>query len=57
MYQVTAAKGAMIKGYGMTLEDGLWLEHSLVNYIMGTEDFAEETMASIEKRKLIYKAK
>jgi len=54
---VRATKEAMIRGYGMTLEDGLRLEYSLVNYIMGTEDFTEGTTAFMEKRKPIYKAK
>ena len=54
---IRASKEAMIKGYGMTLEDGLRLEFSLVNYVMGTEDFAEGTTAFVEKRKPVYKAK
>jgi len=54
---VRASKEAMIRGYGMTLEDGLRLEYSLVNYIMGTEDFTEGTTAFIEKKKPVYKGK
>lgn len=54
---VRAAKEAMVRGYSMTLEDGLRLENSLVAYIMGTEDFTEGTTAFVEKRKPIYKAK
>lgn len=54
---VRASKEAMIRGYGMTLEDGLRLEYSLVSYIMGTEDFTEGTTAFIEKRKPVYKGK
>lgn len=54
---VRAAKEAMIRGYGMTLEDGLRLEYSLVNYIMGTEDFTEGTTAFVEKRKPVFKGK
>lgn len=54
---VRAAKEAMIRGYSMTLEDGLKLENSLAAYIMGTEDFTEGTTAFVEKRKPVYKAK
>jgi enoyl-CoA hydratase/carnithine racemase len=54
---VRAAKEAMVKGYSMSLEDGLRLEDSLVAYIMGTEDFTEGTKAFVEKRKPDYKAK
>lgn len=54
---VRAAKEAMIRGYGMTLEDGLRLENSLEAYVMATEDFTEGTTAFVEKRKPIYKAR
>jgi len=54
---VRAAKEAMVRGYSMTLEDGLRLENSLVAYVMGTEDFTEGTTAFVEKRKPDYKAK
>jgi enoyl-CoA hydratase/carnithine racemase len=54
---VRAAKEAMVKGYSMSLEDGLKLENSLVAYLLGTEDFTEGTTAFIEKRKPSYKAK
>ncbi|MDH5695907.1 MAG: enoyl-CoA hydratase-related protein [Dehalococcoidia bacterium] len=52
-----AAKEAMIRGFSMTLEDGLRLESSLFNYLLGTEDFTEGTAAFVEKRKPVYKAK
>ena len=52
---VRASKEAMIRGCSMTLEDGLRLEYSLVNYIMGTEDFTEGTTAFVEKRKPAFK--
>ncbi len=54
---VRASKEAMIRGYSMTLEDGLRLEFSLVNYVMGTEDFTEGTTAFVEKRKPAFKVK
>jgi len=54
---VRATKEAMIRGSGMTLEDGLRLESSLEAYVMGTEDYTEGTSAFVEKRKPIFKAK
>ena len=54
---VRAAKEAMIKGSSLTLEDGLRLENSLFNYLLGTEDFAEGAAAFQEKRKPTFKAK
>jgi len=54
---VRAAKEAMIRGSGMTLDDGLRLENSLNSYLFGTEDFTEGITAFSEKRKPVYKAK
>jgi len=54
---VRAAKEAMIRGGSMTLEDGLQLEGSLENYLLGTEDFTEGTTAFLEKRKPVFKEK
>ena len=54
---VRATKEAMIRGYGMTLEEGLRLEYSLTSYVMSTEDFTEGTTAFVEKRKPVFKAK
>ena len=54
---VRAVKEAMVRGYSMTLEEGLRLEQSLLAYIMGTEDFEEGNRAFVEKRKPTYKAK
>ena len=54
---VRAAKEAMIRGYSMTLEEGLRLENALISYTFSTEDFIEGTNAFAEKRKPAYKAK
>jgi enoyl-CoA hydratase/carnithine racemase len=54
---VRAAKEAMIRGYSMTLEEGLRLENALIAYTFGTEDFIDGTIAVVEKRKPVYKAK
>ncbi len=54
---VRATKEAMIRGYSMTLEEGLQLEGSLANRIRETEDFMEGARAFAEKRKPDYKAK
>ncbi len=54
---VRAAKEAMIRGYSMSLEDGLRLESSLFAYLLETDDFSEGAAAFIEKRKPVYKAK
>jgi enoyl-CoA hydratase/carnithine racemase len=54
---VRATKEAMIRGYNMTLEEGLELERVLANYISTTEDFVEGINAFAEKRPPRYKAK
>ena len=54
---VRAVKEAMVRGYSMTLEDGLRLENSQMAYAMTTEDFSEGITAFTEKRKPVYKAK
>jgi enoyl-CoA hydratase/carnithine racemase len=54
---VRAAKEVMIRGSSMTLEEGLRLESSLFNYLLGTEDFAEGAAAFKEKRKPTFKTK
>jgi len=52
-----AAKKAMIQGSSMTLEEGLNLELSLFNHLLGTEDHAEGVAAFTEKRKPNYQGK
>ncbi|MFC2004206.1 enoyl-CoA hydratase/isomerase family protein, partial [Chloroflexota bacterium] len=54
---VRAVKEAMIKGYSMTLEEGLGLEKELSNYLRSTEDFMEGARAFAEKRPPVYRAK
>ena len=54
---VRAVKEAMIRGYDMTLEEGLELEKGLASYIRTTQDFVEGTKAFAEKRPPQYKAK
>ncbi|MFC1936930.1 enoyl-CoA hydratase/isomerase family protein [Chloroflexota bacterium] len=54
---VRGAKQAMLRGSSMSLDEGLKLENSLINYLFGTEDFIEGTTAFAEKRKPAYKAK
>lgn len=53
---VRAVKEAMIRGYEMTLEDGLALEKELSNSVRNTQDFKEGTRAFAEKRPPNYKA-
>jgi E-phenylitaconyl-CoA hydratase len=54
---VRATKEAMIRGYSMTLEEGLDLEKQLVAKIRATEDFMEGARAFAQKRPPQYKAK
>lgn len=55
--QVRAVKEAMIRGYDMTLDEGLQLERDLSNYVRTTDDFMEGARAFTEKRKPDWKAK
>jgi E-phenylitaconyl-CoA hydratase len=54
---VRAVKEAMIKGYDLSLEEGLRLERELANRIRMTEDFMEGARAFAEKRPPQYKGK
>ena len=54
---VRATKEAYLKGYNMTLEEGLQLEREKVAYIQTTEDFMEGARAFAQKRPPQYKAK
>ncbi len=54
---VGATKEAMIRGYSMTLEEGLRLERELASRLRHTEDFIEGAKAFAEKRLPQYKAK
>ncbi len=54
---VRATKEAIIRGYSMTLEEGLRLEKELANGLRSTDDFVEGTKAFAEKRPPNYKAK
>jgi len=55
--QVRAVKEAMIRGYDMTLDEGLRLETEMLNRVRSTEDYMEGARAFVEKRKPNWKAK
>ena len=54
---VRATKEAILRGYDMTLPDGLFLEAEQVAYIMSTEDFMEGATAFAQQRPPEYKGK
>ena len=51
---VQAAKETIIRGYSMTLEEGLALETELGRKPITSKDFAEGRKAFMEKRKPVY---
>ena len=55
--QVRAAKEAMVRGYNVSLEEGLRIERDLHNRIASSEDFKEARRAFAEKRKPEWRAK
>lgn len=55
--QVRAAKEAMVRGYDVSLEDGLRIEQELHDRIINLEDFKEAREAFAEKRKPRWKCK
>jgi E-phenylitaconyl-CoA hydratase len=54
---VRAVKESMVRGYDMTLDEGLALEKELSGYLRATEDFVEGAKAFAEKRPPQYKGK
>jgi E-phenylitaconyl-CoA hydratase len=47
----------MVRGYDMTLDEGLALEKELSGYLRHTDDFVEGAKAFAEKRPPQYKGK
>ncbi len=54
---IRATKEAMMRGYNMTLEQGLEIERDMANRMRQTQDFMEGARAFAEKRKPNYQAK
>jgi len=54
---VRAVKESMVRGYDMTLDEGLALEKELSGYLRHTDDFVEGAKAFAEKRPPQYKGK
>jgi len=52
---VAGVKEAMIRGYSMTLEEGLQLESTILSKVIGSKDAAEGRRAFMEKRKPVFK--
>lgn len=54
---VRAAKQAMMQGLSLSLENGLELEKTLIDFLVATEDFDEGSQAFLSKRKPNFKGK
>lgn len=54
---VRAAKQAMLLGADRSLEDGMDMEKTLIDYLVTTEDFEEGSKAFLSKRKPDFKGK
>lgn len=54
---VRATKEAVIRGYGMTWEDGVKLEAELMTRIRSSEDFKEGALAFARKRQPVFKGR
>ncbi len=54
---VRAAKQAMLLGADCSLEDGMDMEKTLIDYLVTTEDFEEGSQAFLSKRKPDFKGK
>ena len=52
---VSAVKEMVIRGYDMTMEEGVRLESELLSRVMSSEDFVEGARAFAAKRKPIFK--
>jgi enoyl-CoA hydratase/carnithine racemase len=52
-----AGKQAMLTGREVSLPEGIKIEASLFDYLLGTEDFEEGRSAFLQKRKPVFKAK
>ncbi|MDY6912098.1 MAG: enoyl-CoA hydratase-related protein [Chloroflexota bacterium] len=56
-FAVQSAKESMVRGLNMNLEDALWLEKSMFDKVLTTEDSVEGMAAFTEKRAANFKGK